>query len=122
MPRYELALILKAMQRPETAATLKRTVEALMKHGAVVRNLESLGERSLPYRIFKHSQQHTRGGYFLLDLDAPADIVTSMMDHMDRDIDVIRPTFIRQRVYLQLEECAGMSPPDYEAKLRSRRK
>ncbi|XP_037232316.1 28S ribosomal protein S6, mitochondrial isoform X1 [Falco rusticolus] len=62
MPRYELALILKAMQRPETAAVLKRTVEALMERGAIVRNLENLGERSLPYKISRHNERHRRGG------------------------------------------------------------
>eukprot|EP00076_Gallus_gallus_P041423 XP_025006961.1 28S ribosomal protein S6, mitochondrial isoform X2 [Gallus gallus] len=62
MPRYELALILKAMQRPETAAVLKRTVEALMERGAIVRNLENLGERALPYKISKHNHRHRRGG------------------------------------------------------------
>nr|XP_026249344.1 28S ribosomal protein S6, mitochondrial isoform X2 [Urocitellus parryii] len=65
MPRYELALILKAMQRPETAAALKRTIEALMDKGAIVRNLENLGERVLPYKIFAHSQQHRKGGSIL---------------------------------------------------------
>ncbi|XP_053076578.1 28S ribosomal protein S6, mitochondrial isoform X3 [Acinonyx jubatus] len=62
MPRYELALILKAMQRPETAAALKRTIEALMDRGAVVRSLENLGDRALPYKISAHSQRHSRGG------------------------------------------------------------
>nr|XP_033803382.1 28S ribosomal protein S6, mitochondrial [Geotrypetes seraphini] len=121
MTRYELALILKAMQRPETAAVLKRTVEALMKYGAVVRNLENLGERSLPYKICKHSHRHYRGGYFLVDLDAPSTIVPRMLEHLDRDIDVIRPTFLKQTLPTS-KECEGMKPPDYEAKLRSRRK
>lgn len=49
--------------KPETAAVLKRTVEALMENGAVVRNLENLGERALPYKISKHKQRHRRGGY-----------------------------------------------------------
>uniref|UniRef100_A0A6I8NHR9 Small ribosomal subunit protein bS6m n=1 Tax=Ornithorhynchus anatinus TaxID=9258 RepID=A0A6I8NHR9_ORNAN len=62
MPRYELALILKATQRPETAAILKRTINALMERGAIVRNLENLGERNLPYKISIHSQRHVRGG------------------------------------------------------------
>ncbi|XP_071882764.1 small ribosomal subunit protein bS6m isoform X1 [Anas platyrhynchos] len=48
--------------KPETAAVLKRTVEALMENGAVVRNLENLGERALPYKISKHKQRHRRGG------------------------------------------------------------
>ncbi|XP_029459393.1 28S ribosomal protein S6, mitochondrial isoform X2 [Rhinatrema bivittatum] len=122
MPRYELALILKIMQRPETAAALKRTMETLMKHGAVVRNLENLGEKSLPYKISKHSERHSRGGYFLVDLEAPPTLVTIMLDHLARDIDVIRPTFLRQKLSKPLKECAGMVQPDYEAKLRSRRK
>ncbi|XP_048960482.1 28S ribosomal protein S6, mitochondrial [Canis lupus dingo] len=67
MPRYELALILKAMQRPETAAALKRTLEALMDRGAIVRHLENLGDRALPYRISAHNQRHVRGGVQLLE-------------------------------------------------------
>uniref|UniRef100_A0A8C8S183 Small ribosomal subunit protein bS6m n=1 Tax=Pelusios castaneus TaxID=367368 RepID=A0A8C8S183_9SAUR len=121
MPRYELALILKAMQRPETAAALKRTVEALMERGAVVRNLENLGERSLPYKTFKHDQNHTRGGYFLVDFDGPPTIVSLMMDHLGRDIDVIRPAFLKHPEP-KTEECSGIIPVNYEDKLYGKKK
>ncbi|XP_074672810.1 small ribosomal subunit protein bS6m [Strix aluco] len=116
MPRYELALILKAMQRPETAAVLKRTVEALMERGAVVRNLENLGERSLPYKISKHNERHRRGGYFLIDFEGPPSIVSTMMDHLGRDIDVIRRGFIKHPVS-KTEECSGIIPVNYQDKL-----
>ncbi|XP_061483719.1 small ribosomal subunit protein bS6m [Rhineura floridana] len=116
MPRYELALILKAMQRPETAATLKRTVEALMERGAVVRNLENLGERALPYRILKHNEDHTRGRYFLVDFNSPPTVVSAMMDHLGRDIDVIRSTVVKHRV-VKPEECMGIIPVSNEEKL-----
>ncbi|KAM9247534.1 small ribosomal subunit protein bS6m [Leptosomus discolor] len=121
MPRYELALILKAMQRPETAAVLKRTVEALMERGAVVRNLENLGERSLPYKISKHKERHRRGGYFLIDLEGPPSIVSTMMDHLGRDIDVIRRAFVKHPVS-KTEECSGIIPVNYEDKLMAKRK
>ncbi|XP_069642204.1 small ribosomal subunit protein bS6m [Haliaeetus albicilla] len=121
MPRYELALILKAMQRPETAAVLKRTVEALMERGAIVRNLENLGERSLPYKISKHKERHRRGGYFLIDLEGPPSIVSTMMDHLGRDIDVIRRAFIKHPV-LKTEECSGIIPVNYEDKLIAKKK
>ncbi|XP_054510972.1 small ribosomal subunit protein bS6m [Molothrus aeneus] len=121
MPRYELALILKAMQRPETAAVLKRTVEALMERGAIVRSLENLGERSLPYKITKHKERHKRGGYFLIDLEAPPSLVSPMMDHLGRDIDVIRRAFIK-RPLAKAEECSGILPVSPEQKLLSAKK
>ncbi|XP_017688595.1 PREDICTED: 28S ribosomal protein S6, mitochondrial [Lepidothrix coronata] len=121
MPRYELALILKAMQRPETAAALKRTVEALMERGAVVRKLENLGERALPYKISKHSERHRRGWYFLIDLEAPPSIVSAMTEHLGRDIDVVRQGFVKHPL-ARPEECPGMIPVNYEDKLSGRKK
>ncbi|XP_008281679.1 small ribosomal subunit protein bS6m isoform X1 [Stegastes partitus] len=96
MPRYELSLILKAMQRPETAATLRRTVETLMERGAVVRGLENLGERLLPYKITKHNQRHSRGSYFLVDFYASPNILTGLLNHLHRDVDVVRPTVLKK--------------------------
>ncbi|XP_048865569.1 28S ribosomal protein S6, mitochondrial [Brienomyrus brachyistius] len=96
MPRYELTLILKAMQRPETIATLRRTVETLIERGAVVRGLENLGERALPYKISRHGIRHTRGGYFLLDFYSQSEILPSFLDHLKRDVDVVRPTVLRK--------------------------
>ncbi|XP_009326298.1 PREDICTED: 28S ribosomal protein S6, mitochondrial [Pygoscelis adeliae] len=106
---------------PETAAVLKRTVEALMERGAVVRNLENLGERSLPYKISKHKERHRRGGYFLIDLEGPPSIVSTMMDHLGRDIDVIRRAFIKHPVS-KTEECSGIIPVNYEDKLIAKKK
>ncbi|OWK00574.1 MRPS6 [Cervus elaphus hippelaphus] len=57
-----VAAPLLSARLPETAAALKRTLEALMDGGAVVRSLENLGERALPYKMSAHSQRHTRGG------------------------------------------------------------
>nr|XP_036286165.1 28S ribosomal protein S6, mitochondrial [Pipistrellus kuhlii] len=122
MPRYELALILKVMQRPETAAALKRTIEALMDRGAVVRNLENLGERALPYRISAHSQRHTRGGYFLVDFYSPTTTVESMMEHLSRDIDVIRRNIVRHPLTQEVKACEGIVPVPLEEKLYSTKK
>ncbi|KAM5153650.1 small ribosomal subunit protein bS6m [Callospermophilus lateralis] len=122
MPRYELALILKAMQRPETAAALKRTIEALMDKGAIVRNLENLGERVLPYKIFTHSQQHRKGRYFLVDFYAPTTVVDSVMEHLSRDVDVIRPNVVKHPLTQEVKECEGIVPVPLEEKLYSTKK
>ncbi|XP_034041366.1 28S ribosomal protein S6, mitochondrial [Thalassophryne amazonica] len=108
MPRYELSLILKVMQRPETAAALRRTVEALMERGAVVRDLESLGERTLPYKIVKHSQKHDRGSYFLLDFYAAPTILIGLVNHLQRDVDVVRPTVLKKDVPVRTKPCCGL--------------
>ncbi|XP_009877712.1 PREDICTED: 28S ribosomal protein S6, mitochondrial [Apaloderma vittatum] len=107
--------------QPETAAVLKRTVEALMERGAIVRNLENLGERSLPYKISKHKERHRRGGYFLIDLEGPPSIVSTMMDHLGRDIDIIRRAFLKHPVS-KTEECSGIIPVNYEDKLSAKKK
>ncbi|XP_071754138.1 small ribosomal subunit protein bS6m [Centroberyx gerrardi] len=110
MPRYELAVILKAMQRPEAAAALRRTVETLMERGAVVRGLENLGERLLPYRISKHNQRHSRGAYFLIDFYAAPNIAPGLLDHLDRDVDVVRPTLLKKDAEVSKQTCCGPVP------------
>ncbi|XP_041645921.1 28S ribosomal protein S6, mitochondrial [Cheilinus undulatus] len=107
MPRYELALILKQMQRPETAAAVRRAVESLMERGAVVRDLENLGERILPYKISKHNQKHVRGAYFLIDFYASPGIISGLVDHLHRDVDVVRPTVLKKDAPVSGSNCCG---------------
>ncbi|XP_051282395.1 28S ribosomal protein S6, mitochondrial [Dicentrarchus labrax] len=107
MPRYELALILKAMQRPETAATLRRTVETLMERGAVVRGLENLGDKLLPYKMTKHNERHHRGTYFLIDFYAAPTIVPGLLNHLHRDVDVVRPTVLKKEAQGEASNCCG---------------
>lgn len=114
MPRYELSLVLKAMQRPETAAVLRRTVETLMERGAVVRNLENLGERRLPYKISKHSQRHTRAAFFLIDFHAAPSILTALLNHLERDVDVVRQTVLKKDAELPKAPCCGSSSAQSE--------
>ncbi|XP_067241526.1 28S ribosomal protein S6, mitochondrial [Chanodichthys erythropterus] len=114
MPRYELCVILKAMQRPETAAVLRRTVETLFERGAVVRSLENLGERRLPYKISKHNCRHTHGGYFSIDFHASPNIVSELLDHLERDVDVLRPTVLKKDT--EVSEAQGCGLQNEKAK------
>lgn len=58
---------------------LKRTVEALLERGAIVRNLENLGERALPYKISKHKERHKRGGYVVTPFPSPLPVLLLKM-------------------------------------------
>ncbi|ELR58091.1 28S ribosomal protein S6, mitochondrial [Bos mutus] len=121
---FLLLLLFKNQNKPqpETAAALKRTLEALMDRGAVVRSLENLGERTLPYKMSAHSQRHTRGGYFLVDFYAPTTTVASIMEHLSRDIDVIRPNVVKHPLTQEVKECEGIVPVPLEEKLYSTKK
>ncbi|OXB68636.1 hypothetical protein ASZ78_014283 [Callipepla squamata] len=59
--------------------------------------------------------------YFLVDLEGPPSIVSTMMDHLGRDIDVIRRAFVKHPVSKK-EECSGIVPVNYEDKLMPTKK
>ncbi|KAL2082975.1 hypothetical protein ACEWY4_020748 [Coilia grayii] len=116
MPRYELSLILKAMQRPETAAALRRTMETLLQRGAVVRDLENLGERRLPYKMSKHNLRHSRGGYFLVDFYSSPSMVTDLLDHLGRDVDIVRTTVLKKEEQPQsVSYCCSPPSPNSDS-------
>ncbi|KAG9468298.1 hypothetical protein GDO78_023030 [Eleutherodactylus coqui] len=82
-----------------------------MEKGAIVRNVENLGEKSLPYKISVHNVCHRRGGYFLVDFHAPPTIIPSMLNHLSRDIDVVRPTILKhEEEKPPLKPCPGILP------------
>lgn len=57
----------------------------------------------------------------MIDLEGPPSIVSTMMDHLGRDIDVIRRAFIKHPVS-KTEECSGIIPVNYEDKLIAKKK
>ena len=61
MVRYEFAVILRAVGKPQLADTFKQVAKSIIGQGAVLRKLVNLGERQLPYRMKAHSQHHTHG-------------------------------------------------------------
>lgn len=71
--------------------------------------------------IFFYSVYVSHCRYFLIDLEGPPSIVSAMMDHLGRDIDVIRPTFVKYPVS-KTEECTGIIPVNYEDKLIAKKK
>ncbi|XP_072369482.1 small ribosomal subunit protein bS6m [Scyliorhinus torazame] len=118
MPRYELALILKAMQRTETAAAMRRTVEALLKHGAVVRNLENLGERSLPYKMSKHNLRHTSGGHSYSFTNGCAKCVKLMVPCTTKAAETAhRSATVEQWLVLLLHSTRFPGPPSDQRKI-----
>lgn len=52
----------------------------------------------------------------------PTSTVESIMDHLSRDIDVIRPNVVKHPLTQEVRECAGIVPVALEEKLYSMKK
>lgn len=95
MPRYELALILKVMERPELIETIKRTSMAVINSGAIIRSMENIGYRKLPHKVFKHGRRFDDGNYFLIHFESPITPLRPLMEELRLDTDIIRPRLLR---------------------------
>jgi ribosomal protein S6 len=60
--------------------------------------------------------------YFLVDFYAPTTTVDSIMEHLSRDIDVIRPNIVKHPLTQEVKECEGIVPVPLEEKLYSTKK
>lgn len=81
--------------QPEIISTLKRTAEAILNKGGIIRNLENLGTRALTHKISEHGLVHREGSYFLLRFDAPPRMIIQLTEEYSRDIDIIRRSIFK---------------------------
>ncbi|XP_023948891.1 probable 28S ribosomal protein S6, mitochondrial [Bicyclus anynana] len=94
MPTYELALMLRTMPKPELKTTLTRISHAIFNSGGIIRNIENLGFRAMPYKTSSHSVVHREANYFVFKIDTATQAVADLKEEYSRDVDIIR-----QRVY-----------------------
>jgi len=91
MPRYELCLITRILNKDGFAGVLRRTASWIMDNGGVVRKLENLGEQELPNRMRSHAENFTHGRYFVIDFYLSASKVKDLQKELKVDTDLIRP-------------------------------
>lgn len=116
MPSYELALILKTMSKPELIATLMRAGEGILQRGGIIRHLENLGTKELPFRMRAHNQSHMKGSYFIFHFESSPTIIDDLKDLCLRDIDVVRPSIVLTSVKAATFTCTldeELKPPAY---------
>ncbi|XP_076444656.1 small ribosomal subunit protein bS6m-like [Babylonia areolata] len=90
MPSYELSLIVKTLQRPELARALRRSCATILEKGGIIRSMENLGHKTLPYKMSAHGQRHMTGSYFLVHFDSPTSVLPEVKDEFKRDVDIVR--------------------------------
>lgn len=142
MPTYELSVILRQMARvfcvhftphnhitskhrplhpqPEVIATLKRTADKILDNGGIIRKLENLGTRPLPYKISEHGLVHRTGSYFVMQFDAPTTLIQTVHEEYGRDIDIVRRHIFKVDPPADVECTLGaeMLPPAYRTEVQ----
>ncbi|XP_063375266.1 small ribosomal subunit protein bS6m [Cydia amplana] len=94
MPSYELALMLRVMPKPELKTALKRVSHAIFNRGGIIREIENLGFRAMPYKTSAHGLVHREANYFVFKIDTATQAVADLKEEYSRDVDIVR-----QRVY-----------------------
>ncbi|GAB0100442.1 Probable 28S ribosomal protein S6, mitochondrial [Sergentomyia squamirostris] len=90
MPVYELYLLLRQMPRPEIVSGVKRMAEIILDRGGVIRSINSLGTRELPYKISSQGLVHRTGTYFTLEFSVPPKNLEDIDEEYSRDVDIVR--------------------------------
>ncbi|CAK1551818.1 unnamed protein product [Leptosia nina] len=99
MPTYELAMMLRAMPKVELKNSLLRISNAIFERGGIIRDIENLGFRPLPYKTSAHGLVHREANYFVFKIDTATTVVSDLKEEYSRDVDVVR-----QRVFKVTEE------------------
>ena len=121
MPRYELLLISRKLAKDGLQSLLKRTCDFIFDQDGIVRKIENLGEQELPYRMKAHTEWHTHGQYFLLDIHMKTQSLPPFKKELKFDFDVIRPTLIKafsdfdhiEKKKPQIFQCGKSYQPPY---------
>ena len=100
-----MTLIMRKMAQPSLVQAVKKVAEEIYSQGGYIRNMKSLGTRTLPNIKYAKGLKHTEGTYLLLDVDVRTSDLDKLGDEYRRDGDIIH-----QRFFSKVEEefnCAG---------------
>ncbi|VVC89136.1 unnamed protein product [Leptidea sinapis] len=120
MPSYEIAMMIRTMPKAELKNTLMRVSNCIFDRGGIIRKIENLGFRPMPYKTSAHGIVHREANYFVLKVDTGTNVVSDLKEEYSRDVDVIR-----QRVYKVNQESTDqcsleeeLLPPAYRKEVQ----
>lgn len=96
-------------------STLKRTATQIFNKGGIIRKIENLGTRSMPYKISSHGLVYREASYFVFQFNAPPSTLEDLAEECGRDVDVIRKNIYAVKAK-PIEECTlhdEMQPAPY---------
>ncbi|XP_050362793.1 probable 28S ribosomal protein S6, mitochondrial [Nymphalis io] len=121
MPAYELALLLRAMPKGELKKTLTRISYAIFNRGGIIRNIENLGFRAMPYKTSSHGLVHREANYYVFKIDTATQSVADLKEEYSRDVDIIRQRVFKMQENTQPSPCTlaeELLPPAYREEVQ----
>lgn len=71
-------------------SALKRTAGLIFDRAGIIRKLENLGSRALPYKVSEHGLAHREGSYFAITFVSAPTKIADLHEEFSREIDIIR--------------------------------
>ncbi|KAI1286746.1 putative 28S ribosomal protein S6, mitochondrial [Halotydeus destructor] len=100
MPSYELNFILRRMQRPEMLEILKRVGDSVLDNEGILRKVEFLGHRPLPWRMVNRTRpgvkRITQGSYFIYHCDLPPQTSYRLQGEYRLDPEFVKIRFLKK--------------------------
>ncbi|CAG2103877.1 unnamed protein product [Medioppia subpectinata] len=111
MPSYELFFITKRLSKKELVSCLKRTGELILNSSGILRKLENLGTRQLPFKLrtpVPGSKRYASGNFFLFHCDVPPLTIYKIHESLRMDTDIMKVRYTTKDTKI---------PDDYECTL-----
>ncbi|XP_060535079.1 small ribosomal subunit protein bS6m [Cylas formicarius] len=120
MINYELLLLLRVLPKPELKTVLRRAADCIFNKGGIIRKLENLGTRDMPYKTSVHGVVYNKASYFLFLFNVPPSTVEDLLDEYSRDVDIIRRRIYKKKEFEPIE-CTlddENKPPPYREEVQ----
>uniref|UniRef100_A0A0K0F491 Transposase n=1 Tax=Strongyloides venezuelensis TaxID=75913 RepID=A0A0K0F491_STRVS len=127
MPLYEVTLIPRQLGKTELFNALKRGVNLLLDHGAVITDMKSLGHRELPFkRLSKQGKEPVHEStYLLLKAYMPVQKQNDALKLLSNDLDMAFAHFVNTKdLDRPIAECNLddlLKPPVYRESVKALR-
>uniref|UniRef100_A0AC34G4R6 Ribosomal protein S6 n=1 Tax=Panagrolaimus sp. ES5 TaxID=591445 RepID=A0AC34G4R6_9BILA len=99
MPLYEVTIKTKALSKNDLFTALKRAASLLLDHGAVIKDMKSLGYRDLAFRKFaKQSGEAVfTSNSFLMNTYMPISTANNTRRILQNDLDFVYISYVNER-------------------------
>mmetsp|Transcript_12443 Transcript_12443/g.14745 ORF Transcript_12443/g.14745 Transcript_12443/m.14745 type:complete len:172 (+) Transcript_12443:76-591(+) len=104
MPAYDILCIAKVAGSETYSRIFKKASGIVLRSGGLVRGIDNLGPRPLPYRMRAHTKYNYYGNFFKFRVQSSPSVLKEVDKSFKADEDMIRWTPIKQSRRIRVME------------------